>query len=325
MRTELNMDLKRFIKNIAVLTLVLAGISSGETGRGGYAGSFLRMGLGARALASGGGSAVFFGDGSVAYYNPAGIVFVSTRRATASLASLSLDRSISFVGYAQSLAPNGVRNAGFGIGWIGAGINNIDGRDTNGEHTDTYSASENCFYFSFAHSITPRIAFGITAKILSYNFPNLSDDGTVSAKGLGFDFGIMAVPLPNLFAGIVIKDINSRYSWNTQSIWEKGTQKTDKFPLSVNAGAGMSLYNNLITVYLNYEKINYMSGTVSFGTELFPADKFALRAGLYRSNITFGAGFYWNVDKFNAGIDYAFVSDPVGPDNQHVVSVTFMF
>ena len=325
MRTELNMNLKRFIKNIVVITFILAGISFGETGRGGYAGSFLRMGLGARALALGGGSAVFFSDGTAAYYNPAGFVFTRKKQATASLMSLSLDRSISFVGYAQPLAPDGVINAGFGIGWIGAGINNIDGRDTNGEHTDTYSASENCFYFSFAHSITPRIAFGITAKILSYNFPNLSDDGTVSAKGLGFDFGIMAVPLPNLFAGIVIKDINSRYSWNTQSIWEKGTQKTDKFPLSVNAGAGMSLYNNLITVYLNYEKINYMSGTVSFGTELFPADKFALRAGLYRSNITFGAGFYWNVDKFNAGIDYAFVSDPVGPDNQHVVSVTFMF
>jgi len=310
----------------AALSLVLYGASlAGDTGRGGYAGSFLRMGLGARALGMGGGSAVFLGDASVSFYNPAGLVFLQKRYASASISSMSLDRSLNFIGYGQSVAPKGGSRAGVGVGWIGAGVSGIDGRDFNGNHTETYSSSENCFYLAFAHAITPRIAVGLSTKILYYALPRMADSGTVSAKGVGFDIGVIAAPVTNMLVGITVKDLHSRYTWNTQSLWDKGTQKTDMFPVSFNAGGAVTLLDQLVTVHVNYEKIDYIPGTVSAGAELLPADVFALRAGLYRGGLCFGTGVFWKKGSIQMVFDYAYVAEAVGPANTHVLSGTLMF
>jgi hypothetical protein len=74
-RTEI-----RFKFMLAVWMLLAASRGlGGDTGRGGYAGSFLRIGLGARAMAMGGGSAAILNDAYSAYYNPAGLGYLNKR------------------------------------------------------------------------------------------------------------------------------------------------------------------------------------------------------------------------------------------------------
>jgi len=324
-KNQIRRDFYRFAFSIILIFTLYHNLYAGDTGRGGYAGSFLRMGLGAGALASGGGSAVFYSDATAAYYNPAGLVFLKNGLVTTSVSSMSLDRSVSFVGYAQPLKPADNQSAGFSVGWIGAGVANIDGRDTNGLHTDTYSSSENCFYLSFAHSAGSFLSIGITTKVLYYRFPGMADGGSLSAKGVGFDLGVMAFPLPNVSAGFVIKDLHSRYTWNTQSVWEKGTQKSDQFPVVFSGGASVSFYSGRGTLSANYEKINFMPGTLSVGAEFIPADQIALRCGLFRGDITFGAGFFFKIKEHTAVFDYAYVADPIGPGNINVLTGTFIF
>jgi len=315
----------RFTFSFLLLVLLFNNLYSGETGRGGYAGSFLRMGLGAGALASGGGSAVYYGDAAAAYYNPAGIVFLEHAVATTSVSSMSLGRSMSFIGYAKPLKPAGRQNAGFSVGWIRAGVSDIDGRDSNGNHTDMYSSSENCFYLSFAHAVGSFMAVGISTKILYYRFPGIADGGSLSAKGVGFDFGVMVMPLHNVSAGIVIKDLHSRYTWNTQSLWEKGTQKSDQFPVVFSGGASVRLYSGRGRLSVNYEKINFIPGTISAGAELKPADRIAVRCGIFRGDVTFGAGFFMKIKGHTAVFDYAYVADPAGPGNVNVLTGSFIF
>ncbi|HEX9934352.1 MAG TPA: hypothetical protein VGB38_04070, partial [bacterium] len=189
---------KLFILIFTVLATVHA--TADDVGRGGYAGSYLRMGLGSAGMAMGGGSVALVRDGCTSYYNPAGLVFLEKRWATASLHSMALDRKLFHVGYAQSIkAKRGTRGktqpfirGGFSLGWICAGVDKIDGRDFDGRHTDMLSSWENAFFFSFAMNPAPPIAFGFNGKLLYSRFAKVRNDGkAMTTAGFGFDIGIM--------------------------------------------------------------------------------------------------------------------------------------
>ncbi len=73
--------------------------------RGGYTGSFLRLGLGARARALGGAFTAIPGDGYSVYYNPAGLPDLPGKEVTLSYRNLSLDRTFIYTGVALKIPP----------------------------------------------------------------------------------------------------------------------------------------------------------------------------------------------------------------------------
>ena len=74
-----------------------------DVGRGGDAGAFVRIGLGARAMGMGGGSVAIIDGANTAYYNPGGLGFIENRLATGSLHAMPLNRTLTYRGYAQPL------------------------------------------------------------------------------------------------------------------------------------------------------------------------------------------------------------------------------
>ena len=66
----------------------------------GYAGSFMRMGLGARALGMGNTGVACSNNGFASYYNPAALPYLPGRHLSLTYYFLSLDREFHYAGFA---------------------------------------------------------------------------------------------------------------------------------------------------------------------------------------------------------------------------------
>ena len=257
--------MKRFL-----ILLLIFNIDICLAGDGGYAGAYLRMGLGARPKALGGEFVAIADDSYAAYYNPAGLPFLKDKHHTASVMFLSLDRSFNYMSFSQHLKPT----AGFSFGWINAGVGNIEERNSEGIRIGTIENSENAFCFSFAQIINKYISIGITGKVLYYKLYN------ITAKGFGFDGGILIKPVKNLNFGFLIKDINARYSWNTSDIYERGTVTEDKFPSVFRGGTSYYVEKYKLLLALDIEKNQKSDSYIHAGIETVWQKRFSLRGGI---------------------------------------------
>ncbi|MBN2105064.1 hypothetical protein JW835_13565 [bacterium] len=320
-------------KKILVSLIVLFTIQGMATdiGRGGMAGSFLRMGIGARMLGMGGGSAALTDDGHTLYYNPAGLVFLQDRWITLALHNMALDRHLMFLGYAQSIgreeqSKRGMLRGGFGLGWLSAGVNDIDQRDENGTHQGTLSHGEHCFYFSFAVNPHSRFSVGLSGKLLYSRFPDIAKKGgAFSSAGFGFDFGVVFRPLSTVTFGAALRDVRTRLTWNSQEVYDQGIQVTDYFPKVMQLGLAWRGLSEKMILHADYQKIEDMPGIVLSGMEYTILSQFFLRMGIDDKEPAFGLGCCGEVFSKGFRLDYAYVSDPVAPRNNHVMTCAFYF
>ncbi len=314
-----------------LLSLFYFGVQEGlsdEVGRGGFAGSFLRMGLGARAKGMGGGSVALAKDATITYYNPAGLVFLENHWFTVSLNSMALDRRLMYIGYAQSIQSKqrGLIKGGFSIGWLSASVDHIDGRDYNGRDIGQFSNGEHCIFFSFALNPMSNFSVGVSGKFLHNRFPGMTDQGdAVSAMGFGFDIGFMFRPFKNMTIGFTGKDLGSKYTWDTQDLWERGTLTVNSFPPISCIGAVLRLFSDRLIVAIDLKKVEYYPYSYTVGTEMEIYQDIFLRSGLQDGKLAAGAGC--RLSLFSKGIymDYAFVPDSVAPRGNHIFSWSFVF
>ena len=216
---------------VFLLTLLILPAAAAAQGEGGLAGPFLRMGLGARAIAMGGAQTAIADDGYAAFYNPGGLPFLNKRHFSTTYSLLSLDRRIQYISYSQRLEPL----AGLSLFWLRAGTDNIDGRDLSGNHTFDLSESMNVFGLSFANRFHDKVSVGLTIKVIKQSLDLVSNE--LSADDLLFDIGIMLIPLKDLKIGVQFKDLNGGLSWDTQDIFSRGTISVDSIPYIINVGA----------------------------------------------------------------------------------------
>lgn len=299
-----------------------------DVGRGGYAGSFLRMGLGARGMGMGGGLVTLVDDGYVTYYNPAGLVFLPGRWFTATLNSMALDRRLHYLGYAQAIGgqKKGLIQGGFSAGWLCAGVDNIDARDFSGKDIGSLSSWEHCFFFSFALNPAPPIAFGFNGKLLYHRFPGITDEGdALSAVGFGFDIGVIVRPTEYLTLGFTVRDLRSRYTWDSQKLYERGTQTVDSFPRIFRGGMSVKVLSNRLIVGFDLEKVEFMPWKSIIGLEVEGYKGVFLRGGLKGRDMTFGVGYRYLIAGKSIQMDYAYVPDPVAPRSNHVFTWSFVF
>lgn len=305
------------------LLIVFTGFSrADEVGRGGYAGSFLRMGLGARAMGMGGGSAALSDEYS-AYYNPAGLVFLNNGCFSMTVNSMSLDRSLYCLIYAQSFRKReeGALSGGFSAGWITAGVADIDGRDFNGMHTENFSVSENSFFFSFALLPVSYLSIGLSGKVLYQRMPGVARGGEgLSATGFGFDFGVMVRPIRKLSIGLSARDLRAKYTWDTQIVYDKGTQTIDRFPRILRVAAAYDSLFNRACITFDIEKVEFFPVAFYAGAEVDILDDFKIRAGLRNGDLTGGFGVRLNLLGHSTDLNYGYVSEPVAPGSSHIFS-----
>lgn len=315
---------------LLALSMIVSNASAGDGGRGGDAGAFLRMGLDARSLALGGSTPALFGDGYALYANPAGLVYLNGRWGGASLRSMSLDRRLTYLGYAQSIGPEtsepGQMRGGLGLGWISSGVSDIDGRDFSGQHTEMLWAGEHAFCFGFALRPHPKMAIGVTGKLVYSRMGGVQDDGgALSARGFGFDLGVMLRPFENLTLGAVVKDLRTAYTWDTQEIYDMGTQTVDHFPTRAELGLAWTHRPLGLLLSLGAEKIDLRPWQVHGGVAYQLMKMATLRAGLRYGKPAFGFGIKLVKGHAHILLDYALVTDSVAPSPDHLISWSVLF
>ena len=307
-----------------IITLLIIHPANAKT-NGGYAGAFLRMGLGAEAIAQGDAFTARASNGFAAYYNPAGICFLEQRCFATSYSNLDLDRSLNFVGLTFPLKPT----AGVAVGWINAGVKDIDGRDFDGNHYGYIDFYQNAFTFAFANRFSPFVSAGIGVKIIYDLFPNmLEDDKALKATGVGFDFGLLIKPLKTVQIGLQVRDINAKSGWDTSEYWSEGMSKDDEFPKIYKAGVAWIPYEGLAAEY-DLETSSNDAVEHHFGLEytiiLQPERTFCLRTGYDYDVPTFGFGYIFTVKKFISCLDVAYVVEDIAPNDTMIFSWSLLF
>lgn len=281
----------------------------------------MRLGFGARGMGMGNAMiAVLHGENS-GYYNPASVKHLDAQYASLSYGALSLDRKLNALFYGQPIDTN----AGVAVRILNTGVSDIDGRDIDGFHTETYSTSENQFSLSFALKIR-KITLGLSTKIYYYSlFEELS------ANGLGFDFGALYSLTSNIVIGAVIKDLNAKYRWDTSPLYDElGNTTTEKFPVRRSIGLSYTLDDKSGLVSVEYEFSNRSTSIIRFGAEYTVNEYVTLRSGLdgwdlddaKRAHPSFGFTVRTALNDWNPSFTYAYVVEPYNVFAMHVIALS---
>lgn len=322
--------MKKFILLILFITMAANALAQSR-GDGGYAGAFLRMGFEARTKALGDAFTAVHEGAVAGIYNPATLPNLSARQAIVSFSFLPLDRNLDYIGFAMPIRPQPKEgsnerplNAGLAIGWIHAGVDNIDGRDNSGNHTQNLSNSEHAFFMSFALQPSKYFNIGISGKVLYNRIPDIAEEGgALTSSGFGLDIGAFSNPYPGLTVGLVLRDNLSKYTWNTDKVYDRGTSTTYEFPRIVRAGVAYKLPQEWLLLVADVESSDVQNPRYHVGAEFTYQHIGSLRVGLDHDTPTFGLGFNLEVFGKQTSLNYAFVSglEALSPD--HVVSWTF--
>ena len=197
-----------------------------------YAGSFSRVGFGARGISMGNALAAdLFGESSP-YYNPAHAPLSTGQQLEASVAALSFDRSIQFLQISAPLQ----QKAGFSVGLIHAAVSNIDGRDNSGFHTADLSVDEYAGFLAFGLRLSSRVSTGINLQMFRTDL----FEGLTPARSIGIDLGVAAKVSTHWALALVADDLLARYSWDSSDLGSGGRSVSDSFPRRFRLGISTS-------------------------------------------------------------------------------------
>jgi hypothetical protein len=324
---EMNLSSRNIISTVILSIIFLdVAISQLQSGSsiGGLAGAPMRMGFGARGIAMGNAMTAVINGEIQGYYNPAALPFESAPMLVAAYSILSLDRRLNFLSYTQSLKPS----AGISLSIINAGVGNIDGRDGDGVHTQTYSTSENSIMFSFGLQPVSKFSFGVTLKVLYYNFVEGMKSTTAA-----LDIGALYLLTDEFTLGAVVQDVNAKYKWDSSPLYGiNGNSSVERFPLRKRIGISWSPSKYSLLISGEFEAIG--SATfVRMGSEIEIYDGVQLRGGIDQIALnadlpakpTLGISVQTKLSTWTPVFQYAYVFEPYSPSGTHILSFSLRF
>lgn len=308
-------------KTILAMFFLVSAFTSvySQTVIGKYAGEFLAIGVGGRALAMGGAQTAIVNDVTAGYWNPAGLARMNYPQ----VALMHEEHFGSLVNYNYGAVaiPYGP-DMSFGLSIIRISIDGIpDTRnalyDANGDgildiHTDRldyskiteFSNTDWAAYFTFAKRQSNDFYWGANVKVIR------RDLAEYSATGIGFDVGAYYKPMENLYLGANIQDVTT-----TLVAWSSGRNELITPTAKIGAAYSFEFLGGTIipTVDLDvrFENRKYSSmfnvGPVSFdahaGFEYNFKNVVDVRAGFNDvKQFTLGAGI--QLPKLK--VDYSF-------------------
>lgn len=325
--------MKKKIALILFLSLIVSLYSQPEfSSISSKAGAFSRMGFGARGIGMGNAmSAITTGELN-SYYNPALNSFQEGNSFHTSYSFLSLDRNLNFVNFTKRFGSGEEGRAipGISVGLINAGVDNIDGRDGQGNKFDDLSTSENQFSLSLSNRFSNKLALGISFKFYYYK---LYED--VTASGLGFDIGALYLLNENITLSFMVSDIDSKYEWDSSNLYgTSGNTTTDKFPVLKKIGVSYKFNEPNIIAAVEFENSNAETNYIRVGAEYNIFENLYIRAGVDKINISnfdipvrpaAGFSYFYPLSIGVVGINYAFAIEPYSSFDQHIVGLNINF
>jgi len=331
---------------LALTATLLIPLRPGPARATPYAGEFLRIGVGARALGMGSAFVGLADDGTAAYWNPAGLATLSQRELTAMHAEqFGSIVQYDFLSYVMPVGSPGKPRQAISVSLVRLGVSDIpDTRglqiiDQNGNGKFDYpndllvvdesrfifdSDNDVALLFSYARDIRPGLSLGGNFK---YIRQWLGD--SLRSNGFGIDLGLLYVGRSGFSMGATLHDATT-----TRILWNTGTGEFIAPSLRLGAAKthGFRDRRHMLTAALDVqvgfsdERLSSQAhlGAVTFefhpGLEYWYDRRLALRAGFEAQNFTAGAGLRYH----RFGLDYAYL-DNRDLDASHRVSGSYRF
>lgn len=329
----------RVVGKVLVASLFLT-ISTTEAFAGGpkvgkYAGEFISIGVGGRALGMGGAFVAVANDVTAGYWNPAGLSLIEYPQLTL----MHDERFGSLINYDYGAVafPIGVKSS-IGFSLIRLGIDGIpdtrnalidyngSGNFDNADRLDYdkisyFNAADWAFYLTYAKRPSNRLSYGANIKLIR------RDLGENSATGIGFDVGARFHVLEKLALGLNLQDLTT-----TLIAWDTGTKELISPTAKLGGAYFIDLFGGRLAPALDFD-IRFENRRFASGVSVGPVSA-DLHAGLeydFKNLVAIRAG-YNDVKQFTLGagvhlpkldIDYSFVKfDAQGElGNTHRISL----
>jgi len=276
------------MKRISLVAMLLGALALGAFG---YEGSIVfQGGLGAKALGMGGAFTALADDGTVALWNPAGILAFG-ENAWIGGATTQL---FGMVGYQYVGGGFSFAGYGIGLGWANASAGEF------------YSAN------AFMGTVGVKIGdFGWVGANLKYYMEKITNE----YSGFGFDLGVIIPVIPELSVAVVAKDLGTTIAGQTVT------------PVYVVGLAG-KLLNGALVLGTDVELSSaFTVKNLRAGLGFQLIENLGIRAGLVvpelkfdKYYVTVGAGFSLG----GLSVDAAYVLQSE-PGESLVLSATFLF
>ncbi|UCE65205.1 MAG: PorV/PorQ family protein [Candidatus Zixiibacteriota bacterium] len=326
-------------RTLAIIVILLSASSVALSGDyAGYAGAFLRNGIGARALGMGGAfTAVAEGIDAV-YYNPAGLGFIPKTMAGFSYKSLSLDRHLGHVAVAFP-----IRNeAAMAASWLNFGVSDVPMRGQSRQILGEVGNSSDAFELSFGKALSEMFSFGGKLRYIQEKFDDLQ------SFTVGMDLGAVSKPHKFVSLAAVFQNIGSKHQWNGGEYWSRGTTYEEQFPIVMKFGAAGYFVDDKIISAAEIEtsdkgelkfragaELWYTRKTVRQVEDEYEEDTYieieedvrvaGLRIGIDRKNPAFGASLIQEIKNISLSLDYAYLVGREGTSAGHLFTLGFVF
>lgn len=329
--------MKARVLYLALAVCSASSVALSETGVAKYAGDFMSLGVGGRALGLGGAFVALANDVTAGYWNPAGLSQINYPQ----FALMHDEQFGNLVNYDYGAVaiPFG-SNASLGFSVIRLGVDDIantqgalidlngNGVLDEGERLDEskityFNAADWAFYFTYSKKHSDEFSYGANVKIIRREL------ASASATGIGIDIGLWYTPFENVQLGANLQDITTTFlAWTTGR--NELISPTMKIGSAYFIDAFGGRFAPAVDFDIRFENRRYAStanlGPVSFdvhsGVEYQFRKLIALRVGYSDvKQLTMGAGV--RLPKLN--IDYSFAKfDAVNQlGNTHRISLMF--
>ena len=270
-----NTNTKHFlIFMLIIMTLAQNGIAV-EQGSAGWAGAFLRTGVGSRALGMGGAFSAMPGDSTSIYWNPAAMTYIDRPEVSFMHGNLSLDRTYHYISLASPV------NDGkyfLGFGYLREAIDDIENRDNTGALISYFNNTDSAYYFSGSWKVYSKLSLGFNAKYINKEL------FTANADGVGIDAGMLYHATPKLNLGVTFSNLFTNLQWENTN-----TNPEEKIPEAATLSVSYR-FLHATTVAVDIKKTKNFDAKFFAGIESVFMDKIVIRAGSKDGDLTLGVG-----------------------------------
>jgi len=241
---------------LIVIIFCLQDVYSQEDG--GQPGTFLRYGIGARALGMGRSFISLSDDASGVFWNPAGIIAADRMELTSMYTNLYYDSRFSHIGL---IIPRPMKNSdnfflgsssSIGFGWVGLASTGYEQRNRMGVYLGDFGFDENAFVGAWAREEVSSwgiFQYGFNLKLVNQNISGLTSTADVNFDNdikqqwsYGADIGLIFQPIhAPLFDIISLRYLLPlKLGFTAQNIIRPGWKDTDDgknyFPVVIRCG-----------------------------------------------------------------------------------------
>ncbi len=277
-------------------------------------GSFLKIGLGARAVGMGGAFVAVANDPSAMYWNPAGVASIVRREAMVSNVQWPADINYTHLTYIAPVAKLG-GSVGVQFGVLSTSIEETSEERPFGTGV-TFGYADWLAGVTYSARLTDRLLFGVGAKYVHQDLG--SDVGGTSAGNLLVDLGtIYYLGISSVRIGMTMAHFGPDFSpggeFVSPTTGEVRTYDSFSPPTTFRFGVAwepIERENHRLTTSLEFDQPSDNQFGSHAGVEYEWSRRFAVRTG-YDVNAdeikwSAGAGFYPEFGTVRGTLDYAY-------------------